>query len=101
MLPYRQVHLDFHTSECIEGIGARFSKKQFIAALKEGNVNSVSVFAKCHHGWAYFNAEKNEIHPTLNGFELLDAQLEAAIINSVLTGKVMRLIRDAADVAEV
>jgi len=33
--------------------------------------------------------------------EVYDAQLEAAIINSVLTGKVMRLIRDAADVAEV
>ena len=32
--------------------------------------------------------------------EVYDAQLEAAIINSVLTGKVMRLIRDAADVAE-
>jgi len=33
--------------------------------------------------------------------ELYDAQLEAAIIRSVLTGKVMRLIRDAADIAEV
>jgi len=30
-----------------------------------------------------------------------DAALEQAIINSVLTGKVMRLIRDAADVTEV
>ena len=33
--------------------------------------------------------------------EIYDAQLEAAIINSVLTGKVMRLIRDAAEVTEV
>ena len=33
--------------------------------------------------------------------EHYDAALEQAIINSVLTGKVMRLIRDAADVAEV
>lgn len=76
MLPYRQVHLDFHTSECIEGIGARFSKKNFIAALKEGNVNSVSVFAKCHHGWAYFPSEVNRRHPHLD-FDLLDAQLSA------------------------
>ena len=33
--------------------------------------------------------------------EVYDAQLEAAIVNSVLTGKVMRLIRDAAEVTEV
>ena len=33
--------------------------------------------------------------------EHYDAALEQAIINSVLTGKVMRLIRDAADIAEV
>ena len=26
---YRQVHLDFHTSEAIAGIGSRFSKSQF------------------------------------------------------------------------
>lgn len=76
MLPYRQVHLDFHTSECIEGIGARFSKKQFIAALKEGNVNSVSVFAKCHHGWAYFPSEVNKPHPHL-AVDLLGEQLAA------------------------
>ena len=33
--------------------------------------------------------------------QVYDAQLEQAVINSVLTSKVMRLIRDAADVAEV
>ena len=33
--------------------------------------------------------------------EVYDARLEAAIVNSVLTSKVMRLIRDAADIAEV
>jgi trigger factor len=32
--------------------------------------------------------------------QVYDAQLEAAIIHSVLTGKVMRLIRDAADISE-
>ena len=33
--------------------------------------------------------------------EVYDARLEEAIVNSVLTSKVMRLIRDAADIAEV
>lgn len=75
---FRQVHLDFHTSEHIPEVGSKFDKKQFQDALRAGHVDSITIFAKCHHGWAYFNAEKNEIHPTLGGFELLDAQLEAA-----------------------
>lgn len=38
MIPYRQVHLDFHTSEHITDIGTKFDKKQFQAALKTGHV---------------------------------------------------------------
>ena len=75
---FRQVHLDFHTSEKIPRVGDKFDKKQFQAALKAGHVNSITVFAKCHHGWAYFNSEANEMHPALNGFELLTAEIEAA-----------------------
>ena len=44
MLPYRQVHLDFHTSECISGIGSRFSTENFEAALREGHINSITLF---------------------------------------------------------
>ena len=69
-IPQRQVHLDFHTSECIDGIGSMFDKKQFQRCLKKGHVNSITVFAKCHHGWAYFPSKTNEIHPGLNGFDL-------------------------------
>ena len=74
---FRQVHLDFHTSEKIAGIGKKFDKKQFQEALKVGHVNSITIFSKCHHGWAYHPSEKNEIHPGLN-FDLLKAQIEAA-----------------------
>jgi len=74
---FRQVHLDFHTSEKIPGIGSRFSKKQFQDALKTGHVNSITVFSKCHHGWAYHPSEANEQHPNLD-FDLLQAQIDAA-----------------------
>ena len=73
-LPFRQIHLDFHTSECIEGIGSRFSKENFAAALREGHVNSITLFSKCHHGWSYHPTVANEMHPHLD-FDLLDAQL--------------------------
>ncbi len=74
---FRQVHLDFHTSGAIDGIGAKFDKKQFQEALKAGHVNSITVFSKCHHGWAYHPSKANETHPGLK-FDLLKAQIEAA-----------------------
>ncbi|MBQ7095735.1 MAG: beta-galactosidase trimerization domain-containing protein [Clostridia bacterium] len=74
---YRQVHLDFHTSEKIGGIGEKFSKEQFQKALKLGHVDSITVFSKCHHGWAYHPSKANEMHPELK-FDLLKAQIEAA-----------------------
>jgi len=61
----------------IENIGEKFNKEQFQAALKKGCVNSVTLFAKCHHGWSYHPTKTNEMHPHLN-FDLLGAQIEAA-----------------------
>ena len=74
---FRQVHLDFHTSEKIAGIGSKFDKKQFQEALKLGHVDSITVFSKCHHGWAYHPSEANEMHPGLT-FDLLKAEIDAA-----------------------
>jgi len=73
----RQVHLDFHTSEKIKNIGCDFSKEDFQNALKKGNVNSITVFAKCHHGWCYYPTKAGRMHPELD-FDLLGAQIEAA-----------------------
>lgn len=73
-LPYRQIHLDFHTSECIEGIGSRFSRENFKAALQAGHVNSITLFSKCHHGWSYHPTKVNLPHPHLC-CDLLDEQL--------------------------
>jgi hypothetical protein len=72
----RQVHLDFHTSELIPDIGTKFNKKQFQQALKVGNINSINVFAKCHHSWSYYPTEIGNMHPNLK-FDLLGAQIEA------------------------
>lgn len=75
-LRYREVHLDFHTSEAVPSVGDKFDKAQFRAALKAGHVDSITVFSKCHHGWAYHPSTANEMHPKLK-FDLLGAQLEA------------------------
>lgn len=73
-LPYRQVHLDFHTSECMEGIGSRFSRENFKAALQVGHINSITLFSKCHHGWSYHPTKVNLPHPHLC-CDLLDEEL--------------------------
>ena len=75
-LPSRQVHLDFHTSEYIEGIGEKFDKKQFQEALKTGRINQINIFAKCHHSWSYYPTSTGTMHPELN-FDLLGAQIDA------------------------
>ncbi|MFC0212671.1 beta-galactosidase trimerization domain-containing protein [Paenibacillus chartarius] len=74
---FRQVHLDFHTSEAIPAIGSKFDKEPFQAALRAGAVDSITVFAKCHHGWAYHPSDANDMHPGLS-FDLLGAMIDAA-----------------------
>lgn len=81
---FRQVHLDFHTSECIPEIGARFDRKQFQETLKKGHVNSINLSAKSLDGWAYFDAKTNERHPGLD-FNLLDEEISAAREIGVIT----------------
>lgn len=75
-MPTRQVHLDFHTSEHIGGIGEKFDKKTWQETLKTGHVNQINIFAKCHHGWSYYPTKTGTVHPNLN-FDLLGAQIEA------------------------
>ncbi len=78
-LRFRQVHLDFHTSEAIPGIGKDWDKKHFQDMLKLGHVNSINVFAKCHHGWCYYptKVQDSEMHPNLK-VDLLGEMIEAA-----------------------
>lgn len=72
----RQIHLDFHTSELIEDIGSRFDAKKFAAAFKAAQVDSVTIFSKCHHGHSYHPTSIGRMHPHLK-FDLLRAQLDA------------------------
>lgn len=76
-MPSRQVHLDFHTSEIIPGIGIKFSKENFQNALVTGHINSITAFAKCHHSWCYYPTEVGIMHPNLN-FDLLGSIIDAA-----------------------
>ena len=70
------VHLDFHTSPDISGIGKRFNKKAFTKTLKDAKIDSMTVFAKCHHGYTYYPSEVGTMHPNLD-FDLLREEIDA------------------------
>src|ERR1017187_7641598 len=72
----RQVHLDFHTSELIPGVGEKFDKQQFQKALRTGHVNHINIFSKCHHSWSYYPTKIGNMHPNLK-IDLLGAQISA------------------------
>ena len=75
-LRFRQVHLDFHTSPLIPGIGAKFDRRQWQDALKKAHVDSITCFSSCHHGWSYHPTKVGKMHPGLD-FNLLRAQMDA------------------------
>jgi hypothetical protein len=73
----RQVHLDFHTSPHIPDVGSEFDATEFARTLKRAHVNSVTIFAKCHHGMCYYPTKTGTQHPALKGRDLMGEQMEA------------------------
>lgn len=73
-LPFRQIHLDFHTSPLMPDVGSEFSEENFEEALKVGHISSITLFAKCHHGYSYFPSKLNAPHPSMKT-NLLDREL--------------------------
>jgi hypothetical protein len=76
-LPARHVHLDFHTSPFIPDVGCEFDATAFAETFRRAHVESVSIFAKCHHGMSYYPTATGTQHPALKGRDLLGEQIEA------------------------
>src|SRR5690242_8188316 len=74
--PFRQVHLDFHTSPDIPDVGADWDAGHFVDTLRAARVNSITLFAKCHHGMNYYPSQIGPVHPALK-FDLLGEQIAA------------------------
>ncbi len=86
-LPFRQVHLDFHTSESIPAVGADFDPDAFAGALEKAHVNSINLFARCHHGWVYYDSKRfpERRHPRLARPDLLREQIAACHARGIRT----------------
>ena len=75
-LRYRQIHLDFHTSPHIGDVGADWDPDLFARTMVDAHVQSVTLFATCHHGLAYYPTSTVPVHPALQ-FDLLGEQMRA------------------------
>lgn len=75
-LPMRQVHLDFHTGAAIPDVAADWDAQAFVEALQRAHVNSITCFARCHHGYVYYLPTRFTPHPALK-INLLGEQIEA------------------------
>lgn len=72
---YRQVHLDFHTALEVDSVGDQFDVKTFVETLQLGKVDTINIFAKCHHGYSYYPTKVGTMHPKLK-FDLLGQMVE-------------------------
>jgi hypothetical protein len=78
-LPWRGIHMDFHTSELLKAVGSQFDADEFADTLAKARVNSVCCFARCHHGMIYYDSKLNpeRIHPGLVNRNMLPEQIKA------------------------
>ncbi len=79
---YRQVHLDFHTSSVINDVGSAFDASDFVKTLKDAHVNSINIFAKCHHGMCYYPTKVGTMHPSLK-FDLMGTMIDVLHQNDI------------------
>jgi Hypothetical glycosyl hydrolase 6/Beta-galactosidase trimerisation domain len=76
--PKRTIHLDFHTGPEVPNVGAKFDPQAFADTFAKADVDSVTVFAKCHHGHLYYDTDRPERHPGLaRDLDLLEQQITA------------------------
>jgi hypothetical protein len=76
--PRRTIHLDFHTGPDVPDVAADFDPERFAATFAAAHVDSVTVFAKCHHGRLYYETHRPERHPGLApDLDLLKQQVDA------------------------
>ena len=57
-------------------MGEQFDADRFVETLKIGHVDTINLFAKCHHGYSFYPTQVGTMHPNLK-FDLLGRQVEA------------------------
>ena len=75
-VPWRKVHIEYHTSRHMPKLAQRFNSDEFGDRLLAAHVNGATVFAKDMYGYSYFPSRHGRMHPNLS-FDLLGAEVAA------------------------
>ncbi|WP_077323924.1 beta-galactosidase trimerization domain-containing protein, partial [Bifidobacterium longum] len=77
--PNRQINLDFHTSPYVEHVADDFDAEEFAERLHRSHVNSITCFARDHHGYLFYPSKRHPelVHPHLSDRNLLLEQIDA------------------------
>ena len=75
-VPWRKVHIEYHTSRHMPRLAERFNADEFGDRLLAAHVNGATVFAQDMYGFCYFPTTHGRMHPNLS-FDLLGAQVAA------------------------
>jgi len=76
-LATRQVHLDFHTGQLPFEVGQHFNKHTFQQTIQKSHINSVTLAARDHFGWVYYQSARYTRHPQLGTRDFLAEQVAA------------------------
>ncbi|MDR0921584.1 MAG: beta-galactosidase trimerization domain-containing protein [Lactobacillales bacterium] len=77
-LPYRQIHLDFHTPKLSFELAKNFDKQTFQKTLSDASVNSITLTGRCHHGHIYYDTKLPARHPNMRvGRDFLVEEIDA------------------------
>src|SRR5215813_12267453 len=75
-VPWRKVHIEYHTSRHMPKLAHRFDADEFGDRLVAAHVNGATVFAKDMYGFCYFPTTDGRMHPNLS-FDLMGQQVAA------------------------
>ena len=74
----RSINPEFQNPGFIKNLGRNFDAKAFVSAYKESGVNTINtLFAKCHHGYSYYDTQIGTKHPHLK-FDMVGEITEEA-----------------------
>src|SRR5262245_56388073 len=75
-VPWRKVHIEYHTSRHMPKLAQRFDANEFGDQLLAAHINGATVFAKDMYGYSYFSSKHGRMHRNL-AFDLLGEQVKA------------------------
>lgn len=91
---FRDIHLDFHTHGDIPEVGADFDPEEFARTFRAAHVDSVCVFARCHHGYCYYPTRVGTPHPHLTRPDLLGDMVRALRAANISVGVYTTVVWD-------